>query len=348
MTSVYSDYFSDEELSIRKKEFYTTRHGFPNRKAFLDFTEKLEGDEKYHLVCVNVDLRKANLEGYDYGNFALRRFIYSVLSSGILVFHITGEKFNFLCLESQVVELMSLLDKPSDDYEIYYGIISERYTKEKSQEQVRAGMEKMYRHKAEKKAKRTQEGSSAKDVRNELKETRNRKYRKTMWYSIIELTTMQPKFQTVKVFIFPTEYIKPLATIRTIVVVDDAVEYRLYSGKSITFGVGGIQFSVSCRFDRSGLLNVGFFKISEGQCEYEISTHKGVGIPVNFGKVVADGKEIYPIRENINGFYDYVLWDGNEDKAELCLTGIYKEGEVLFGVYQDDDYIDLILQEEGV
>ena len=344
MTGVYSDYFSDEQLSIRKKDYYTTRHGFPNRKAFLDFTESLGEKDEYHLVCVNVDLRKANKEGYDYGNYVLRRFIYQVVSNSILVFHISGEKFNFLCADKYMEKMRSLLDAPSDDYDIYYGVIDDIYTGEKSDEQIRLGLDRMYQHKAKKKFERVRQGLVVQNTPPDLQETATRKFRKTMWYSMIELTTVKPKFQTVKVYIFPTEYLKPLASLRTIAVVDNAVEYRVYSGKNITFGVGGIQFSVSCRFGRDGLLNVAFFKTSEGEFEHQINTHKGVCIPANFGKRVADGKEIFPIRENINGFCDYVLWDSKDDNAELCCTGIYKDGDTLYGVYQDNDFIDLIAQ----
>ena len=344
MTSVYSDYFSDEKVTVRKKDYYTTKHGFPNRKAFLDFMDGLSDKDTYHLVCVNVDLRKANKESHDYGDYFLRRFIYLVVSNGILVFHISGEKFNFLCPEKSIKKMTAILDEPSDEYDVYYGLIEDVFTKEKSQEQIQQGIEKMFSHKAKKKFERVRNGVVVQNTPYELQETNKRKFRKTMWYTVIELTTIKPKFQMVKVYVFPTEYLKPLASLSTIVVVDDAVEYRLYSGKNVTFGVGGVQFSVSCRFGRDGLLNVAFFKASEGEFEHKIYTHKGVCIPANFGKRVSDGKELFPIRENINGLYDYVLWDSKDEKAELCRTGIYKDGDTLYGVYQDKDFIDLIAQ----
>lgn len=336
----YEDYFSSEEIVVTHKDFYTTRKGFPNRKAFVHFSENLEGE--YFLVLMNVDLRKANMESYENGDYVLRRFILSLLNYGFYVFHIWGEKFNILVPQERVFELKELLEKPSNDYDLYYGIVmSENYTHDKSQELIQKGISLMYQDKSSKKGSRSS-NTPLKNIPEEYRETFRRKFRNTTWYSIIDITVSEPEFQSVKVYVFPTEYKKPLETVKLIVVVDELTGYRLYYGKDIHFGVGGTQFSANGRFNREQIFTLGFFQIGKGKAEYDIYTHKGIGIPTSFGKRANDGREVYPIKQNINGFCDYVLL--KDDEVKLNTEGLININRMMYGVYQDDDFIELIIQ----
>lgn len=342
---MYNDYFSEEEIVTTKKAFFTTRQGFPNRKAFVDFGKEISG-QGYYLVCLNVDLRKANKSSYDFGSYVLRKFILSLIDDGYAVFHITGEKFNVLVQGDRILDLKKLLDEPHEEFDVYYGIIiTNEYTDERSQKQIAECVEKMFRDKAVKKRERASEGLVVRNTPPELQETPRRKFRCTTWYAVIELTVTEPEFKTVMVYVFPTEYKRPLATVKTIAVVYDMGEYRTYYDTSIDFGVGGIQFNLNCRFDRTGLLNVAFFRASEnGEYKHEIYVHKGECIPANFGKRAGDGREIFPIRKNIHGFCDYVLLNLKEDSIELNTEGTIHNMGITYGVYQDDEFIDLIPQ----
>lgn len=339
---MYENYFSEEELTTTRKAYFTTRKGFPNRKAFEDFGSKIGCG--YYLVCMNVDLRKANKSSYEYGSYVLRKFIMSLIDDGYAVFHITGEKFNILVQGERIIELKNVLDSIYEDFNIYYGIImTQEYTAEKSAALITEGVAKMYQDKAMKKRERATEELLVRNTPPELQETSKRKFRCTTWYAVIELTVTKPEFKTVMIYVFPTEYKRPLATLKTIVVVDDMGELRTYYDTGIEFGVGGVQFNLSCRFGRDGLLTVAFFKASEnGEYKHEIFVHKGKCIPANFGKRIGDGREIFPVRKNVHGFFSYVLLNQKEDTAELNQEGTLQSAGITYGVYQDDEFIELI------
>lgn len=344
MNPLYNGYTSEERFVTTKKAYYTTRKGFPNRKAFEDYGRNVSGKD-YYLCCMTVDLKKANQKSYDYGSLVLRRFILSLIEKEFAVFHITGEKFNILVESERLNELREFLDERREDFCIYYGVLTTKtYTAEKSAELVREGVTKMYQDKAVKKAEQEAEEKFVMMTPPELQETVRRKFRSTTWYAVIELTVTEPEFKSVMVYVFPTEFQRPLATLKTIVVVADLDEYRAYYGKSIDFGVGGALFTLSTRFDRQGLLNVAFFKTSEeGECKHEAYVHKGVCIPSSFGKRIGNGMEIYPIRQNVNGFYDYIMLD-KEGNVELNRKGIVQMNGVPYGVQQDDKFIELLPQ----
>lgn len=338
----YSSFFAEEEMVVTRKAFYTTRQGFPNRKAFEKFAKTTHND--CILVCMNVDLRKANKESYDYGSYVLRKFILSLIDAGYAVFHITGEKFNILVPFDSFLDLKNILDETHEAFDIYYGyIITEAFSPEKASKLIPECVEKMFQDKAVKKRELAKENLIVRNTPPELQETHRRKFRCTTWYAVIELTVTEPEFKTVMVYVFPTEYKRPLATVKTIAVVYDMGEYHVYYDTSIDFGVGGILFNLNCRFDREGILNVAFFRANDiGEYKHEMYVHKGECIPANFGKRAGEGREIFPIRKNINGFFDYVLL--KNDTAELNRDGVIKMNGVNYGVYQDDDFIELIPQ----
>lgn len=339
---MYNEYFSETTIVTSMKAYYTSRQGFPNRKAFVDYGSKV--GHGYYLVCMNVDLRKANKSSYEYGTYVLRKFIMGLIDEGYAVFHITGEKFNVLVQGDKVLDLKNTLDEVYEDFNIYYGIImTKEYTPDNSAELIAEGIVKMYQDKAVKKKERVTEELVVRNTPPELQETTKRKFRCTTWYAVIELTVTKPEFKTVMIYVFPTEYKRPLATLKTIAVVDDMGEYRTYYDTGIELGVGGVQFSLSCRFDRQGLLNVAFFKASEkGEYKHEIYVHKGECIPANFGKRVGEGREIFPIRKNVHGFFDYILLNQKEDTIELNTEGTFQSAGITYGVYQDKEFIDLI------
>lgn len=132
-----------------------------------------------------------------------------------------------------------------------------------------------------------------------------------------------------------------------IVVVDDLLEYRVMQGKDVHFGVEGIVFSVSARYDREGHLNTAVYQMKDEmmpdepeQCELEIRTHEGSCVPANFGKRISSKREIYPIRKNIQGYMDYVLLENGT--AVINTEGVIEKKGKLYGVFSDDNYVELI------
>lgn len=92
---VYKNYTSTEKLELTCKDHFTEKAGFPNEFAFLDFAQQIKREDEMYLVCLNVDLRKANRISYAFGSYTLRKFMVSL--EGFYVFRIQGEKLNIFC-----------------------------------------------------------------------------------------------------------------------------------------------------------------------------------------------------------------------------------------------------------
>lgn len=340
---LYRKYTSNEGLYVCHKEHFTDKDGFPNFKAFDDFSKHLEENREYRLICMNVDLRKSNAVNYSFGSYILRKFILSF--QNCYCFRIQGEKFNIIVEKCNLDEIIKILDAPSSlpnsCCDIYYGMVDEPYTYNKSKELIQKSVVLMYQDKAGKQSKKRSNALIG-DKGNtplELQETTERKFRNTMWYSMVHITITDPEYKELTVYVYPTEFCKPLESIPLIVVVDDMLSYRLLYDKNISFGVDGVLFTVNARFNREGHLNTSVFHTGEGMCEIEINTTEGVCIPANFGKRVGV-REIYPIKKNIQGFCDYVILENN--KAELNTSGVISVDNKKYGVYLDDSCIDLI------
>ena len=153
MTDVYQQYKSEELVQLSWKEVYEDRDGYPNLKAFDDFSEKIMVGQ-YYLICMNVDLRKANAKNYAYGNYILRKFALALKRiKGCYPFRIQGEKFNLLAEESCMQELKSLLTKPDENYDLYYGISEGFYNPDEREIQIQKCVELMYLDKSRKRNK---------------------------------------------------------------------------------------------------------------------------------------------------------------------------------------------------
>lgn len=345
---VYKNYTSIEKLELTCKDHFTEKAGFPNEFAFLDFAQQIKREDEMYLVCLNVDLRKANRISYAFGSYTLRKFMVSL--EGFYVFRIQGEKLNIFVPESGVQELKSILDAPNEFIDVYYGFVPEYFDAADLDQQRSVGVELMYQDKAKKHSKAKSGDSLLAGKGNTpvgLQETFERKYKETMWYSVAKIAVTSPVFKEVTVHIFPTEFRSPMESLPLIVVVDDLLEYRVMQGKDVHFGVEGIVFSVSARYDREGHLNTAVYQMKDEmmpdepeQCELEIRTHEGSCVPANFGKRISSKREIYPIRKNIQGYMDYVLLENGT--AVINTEGVIEKKGKLYGVFSDDNYVELI------
>lgn len=345
---VYSDFKSEEQCVMSCKDFYTDRQGFLNDNAFHRFVEELKANAdipELYLVCLNIDLRKSNAESTAKGDYELRKFV--VALEDYYIFRIQGEKFNMLVTKEQIPTVEAFLNKPSDKYAIYYGIVKDKpfkpQTPVEERELIHKGVSMMFANKGE-----IKQGYNADNVMGgkgntprELQETATRKYRSTMWYSEIHITITDPFYKEVTVYAFPTEVKQAMQSIPTIVAVYDNVSYNVKFDSQVKFGVNGIKFNLNCRFDRDEHLAVTVF--TQDKCKYDIKTKtvEGVCIPVTFGKRITPTKQIFPIRPNITGMCDYVAL---EDGAITLNT----EGIVIspsgtkYGVVMDERCIELV------
>ena len=339
---LYNRYTDNKKIEVQCRDLYSNAAGFPNKKAFENFVSHISSEDKYYLVCLSVDLRESNKGGYACGNLVLRKFILQLMDMEFYVFHIQGEKFNILVERERFNELREILDYDNSKcFTVYYGIVDDIIVMPSTLEKARRkGISLMYIDRTNKTDKSNDDkeniignkGNTPKD----LQETAEHKYLETMWYSTINITESLPIAKDVMVYIFPTEFRQPLESLNLIVVVDDLISYQVFSGKNIRFGFDGILFNINARFDREGHLNVAFFKSGNGECEYDIHTHEGSCIPASFGKRAGKNKEIYPVKQNIFGFCDFVLFDNVKNIAEMNTKGIIEIDEQKYGVHMDN------------
>ena len=277
MKAVYQKYKSEEVVELPMKEIYEDNDGYPNRKAFDDFAEKLQKREcSYFLVCLTVDLDKANRKNRGTGNYALRKFILELKKiKNCYPFRIQGEKFNIFVEQESLDELKELLEKPNNYYDLYYGISEKQYitdNSDESEKQIQVCVQMMYTDKSRKRSQKDKSDKIIGDKGNtpvEDRETDTCKNRKTMWYSVVSATVYEPIYKKVTIHIFPTQYCDPMASIPLVVVSDDMVNCRYFYGKSIQFGVGKVRFTINAHFNNDGHLNVSVFNINSGKCELE-------------------------------------------------------------------------------
>lgn len=347
INEVYENYKSDNERIMTCKDYFTDRNGYLNEYAFKDFIGEIRknGINNLYLCCFNIDLRKANLEGHAMGDYILRKFIVSL--EKYYVFRIGGEKFNILCKKEQIPELQAIFDKENEKYRIYYGFVKEKpffpQTEAEEKEMIRKGISLMYACKGEASAAKTDfiigdKGNTPK----ELQETSKRKFRSTMWYVVADITVTKPEYRTVKAYIYPTEIRSPKQSIPIIVIVDNNINYIVRSGYTVEFGVCGIRFCTKCHFDAENHLQTWLFSTDTGgEFDIKIRTVEGVCIPANFGKRLKNGKEIYPIKPNITGMWDFVIFD--DGTPTLNTDGYFTDDSgVRYGVYMDKEYLNLV------
>lgn len=350
---LYESYTSDETMQIRRKELFCEQSGIPNRDAFTHFTDMIDIDEEYRLICLNIDLYKQNKEqGYEAGSRIMRKFYLSLLELNVFVFRICGEKFNILCRNSQLESVKAFLDEDhSDQYRIYYGIPDDTYSIFTAQEVIEEAKELMYKDRREKVGTTgfvpmTEENEKIADTQTDLTETSLHKYRSTMWYDIVKLTVRVSKneMKEYNIYIFPTQKKGAYESVPLIVVADDYVEYKVAYGNAIELILEGCLIAINARFDKEGELVVSVFPdrkdVKKVKVEF-VEKKAGVCVPEHFGKYTEEG-EIYPIKKNINGLTDYVLLKGEE--AILNTTGLVTVNGENYGVYMTSEDIDLVKQ----
>ena len=343
---LYDSLASDNLCTITYKDHFTDRNGYLNENAFQKFTEYLRTNNElpdYYLICLNIDLRLANAESTAVGDYVLRKFI--VALDDFFVFRIQGEKFNILATKEQIPHIKQYLDTPNDKYKVYYGIVKEKpYKPQNEAEQreiIHKGISMMYESKGEKKVSTIIDAIG--NEPKELHETKLKKYCDTMWYSIISLTITEPIYREITIYVYPTEWKEATHTLPILIAAYDNVEYNIKVGTLITFGINGFRFSVSCRFDTDKHLSTAIFSLDNDKCKCKISTqtHEGVCIPTNFGKRITRTCEIYPLRRNQTGLFDYIALDDGAPK--LNTTGyIETPNGMRYGVSMNDKSIDLI------
>lgn len=344
---IYDNYKSDNERLMTCRDYFTDRNGYLNEYAFRDFIERMkeQGINDLYLCCFNIDLRKANLDGHAMGDYILRKFIVSL--QDYYVFRIGGEKFNILCHKEQIAALQDVFDKPNDKYRIYYGIVKEKpffpQSEAEEKDMIRKGINLMFACKGD--ANAAKEDYIIGDKGNtpkELQETSKRKFRSTMWYVVADITVTKPEYRAVKVYIYPTAMAKPKQSIPIIAVVDNNINYTVRSGNTVEFGVCGIRFCAKCHFDAENHLQTWLFSTdTSGQYDIKVRTVEGVCIPANFGKRLKNGKEIYPIKPNITGMWDFILYD--DGTPTLNTDGYYiDDAGVRYGVVMDKECLSLV------
>lgn len=353
MKTVYGEYMSDGRVEVAKKALFTDSDGFPNENAFRDFVGRLTEEDDCYLACVNVDLTESNKKSYAFGTLMLRK-LFLHLKDSFYVFRVNGDKFNLVIPKSGIEQAERVLDSCEDGQaKTYYGLVDEKpITGKNFTELRRHGIELMYQNKA------LRTNQQAMDVRDdkivgdkgntppELQETVTHKFRDTMWYGEIIFKEHAPNVRDITAYVFPTEYKESLASLNMIVVVDDLLSTRVYTGTSVTFGFDGIKFTITSRFDNEGHLNIVSFRTDGGggKCEISINSHEGVCIPASFGKRIGNGREIYPFKANPFGTHNYILWDKENRTATLDETGMVEMDGKLYSVHFNSQGIDLIEQ----
>lgn len=163
-----------------------------------------------------------------------------------------------------------------------------------------------------------------------------------VWCAIINIEELKPYVRNIKVTIYPTEYKDKRMTVNQIVIVDDLVNTRVYTGTNVVFGFDGIRLNVTSRFI-NGKLSVMCFKEKEdkSQLEMDIKIIEGDKIPDCFGVKVKD-EEIYPIKEVANGGYSFALYNPTENKVSMNTEGVITIEEKTYALCVDDKSIELL------
>lgn len=353
MKTIYDDYQSNEKIEIRKKDFFTDDNGFPNRNAFLDFCERIdEADEELYLITMNIDLRKANAQSRLHGDMVLRAFLMSLQSYPFFTMY--GEKVNIFCKKENIDRLKAILEKPNDEYQIYYAISTEPYSFFNHDEIIRHCVDEMYADKAKKTKKIKLEKSESEITKNTIEgdsnheETDLRKYIDTMWFSTITARITKPNYEKITLFVFPTKKMPDRRSLPLIVVLDDNVNnYRAVYQESGMVKIihKGIPFLMTARIV-DGSLDIMVFKDLKSdnyEVEFSIDTHDGVCFPDSFGKKYGENKQLFPLKRTSSGYWACVEF--NEETGGIMINNkgiIENDDGTKYGVTKDAEAIELI------
>lgn len=346
MNCQYQDYLSTEKISISKSKLYTDNYGFPNDIAFNDFCKSLTGNEGLIMVCLIFDVTVSNNKDYQVGTEVLKK-LYNQLKDSFYIFRYSGNKFNILSKANNLSRLKTMCDTcPAKYATIYYGIVDECIvTSENYEEQCRIGVERMYKQKSAKasKTKLPISITEKQSIPAEYQENQTHKSIQTMWYGIIKFEEKEPLPHTLTALIYPTEYKDYPAPLNMVVVLDDKVNSRIFWGTNVTIGFDGNRFDINCRINAEGNLIIQCFpdRDNKGVIDLTIKRHEGIYLPAEFGKQIDNNREIFPVKPNSYGSYDYVVWDKIEQKAEYNSTGIVSSDNHIYTVTFNNKGIEL-------
>lgn len=370
----YNSYSSKEQFTIiTKQELYSDTQGYLGNTAFEEFALHLghilnkEIEENgnppiFYLICISVDLRKSNKKSYNNGNKALQNFTNSV--SDYFCFRIQGEKFNIIIDKKNIMVLKRILETENEDYDVYYGIVEEPFvpmTRNSLREYVEKGIGKMYLNKSDvRKTKKEQ------TVPAEFEETFLKKYMQTTYYFNGIINATKPIYKENAIWIFPTAVVPARITIPILLVTYDNVNgYNVKYGKNIDFGFANAVYNCTARFTTNGICDILLLgKYDKGDASLNLyNKFMGTYTPKwndelgennykeTLGKRIDDNTQIFPVKQNVNGYYDYILmkrknnlYKENEDDTyvELVESGTIEINGKKYGVVMDEASIDLI------
>ena len=343
----YGKYISEETtMFVTNKEYYSDNDGFPNDRAFWDFVKNLHDTDRMYLLCLDIDLSPSNAKGTGYGDLIMRTFFVK-MQEFFPSFRMRGTKFNIFVPEEHIKAAEEMLRTDNSKYFILHGeIIKDKFVSSLNIEELIAeGIKRMFRGRQDSDMVLGNKGN----VPANLQETATKKYISTMWFATITFKETKPALRTLTAYVFPTEYKKPMALLETVVVLDDMVTTKVYDGTVVQLPIDGMRISISVRFDNDGNMVVAWFKMgdsAEGEITGEMELHEGDAIPVSFGKRIGGSKEIYPVKPNSQGLYEYVLFDKTASypnhKAEYVTTGTVTGKENTYEVHRDSVAIELV------
>ncbi len=340
----YGKYITEEStLTVTNKDYYSDHDGFPNDRAFWDFARNLRESDKMYLLCLDIDLSPSNVKGTGYGDLIMRTFFIR-MQEYFPAFRMRGTKFNLFIPEDKLEDAESMLRMNNSQFFNLHGeIIKDKFVSFLNvNELIVEGIKRMLKGRQDSDMVLGNKGN----VPAEMQETATKKYISTMWYATITFKETKPAIRTLTAYIFPTEYKQPMAHLETVVVLDDMVSTKVYEGTVVQLPIDGMKISISVRFDHDGNMVVSWFKMGEsadGLIEGDMELHEGDAIPVSFGKRIGGSKEIYPVKPNSQGLYEYVLFDRTaKHKAVYVTTGTVAGKENTYEVHKDSVAIELV------
>lgn len=180
---------------------------------------------------------------------------------------------------------------------------------------------------------------------DELMETEFKKLSDTMWFYAATVDIVNPKgdYHKIRILIYPLEYTTPPMTVNSLVVIEDEMNRYIYSGRNVKAGIANTMFFINSRFTKEGTYSAA---INKRKDDYEIvkdsrkeNVHNGICTPYHFGKVFFD-KELFPIRKNVDGLMDCVVWIGRNEFVES--DGTLKHDGIHYQFLKDGKYFTLV------
>lgn len=344
----YGKYLSNDKIVVTSREYYTDSNGYQNEKAFWDFVKDMTEADRMYLMCIDVDLSPSNeLKGTGYGDLVMRT-LFTKIRESFPIFRMRGTKFNIFVPEDEVSyaeEIIAPSDTNKDFYIVHGMIVTDKFVSSENVKEVLVkGIKGMLGDRKDTDAVIGNIGNTP----AMQQETPTMKYIAEMWFAEITFTETKPNPRTLKAYVYPTEYKSPMAMLHTIVVLDDMVEARVYDGTVVQLPIDGMRISITARFNHDGKMIISWFKSgeSEGEIEGIIEMHEGNSLPANYGKRIGSTKEIYPVKMNGQGLYEYVLYDKKavypEKNVTYVTSGIIKGKKDTYEVHRDSTVIQLI------